>query len=242
MTGTEHMKGNEPAMRKVEKMASVGEMAAAIAHDIKNSLAGINAAVQVLAEDFPDDDSRREVAGEILQEIQRLDRSIKDLLSYARLPEPNFVRTSLLPIIERTVRLVAPQGDRQGIEIELRTSEDATEIDVDPDQIQQVFFNVIMRAMQSMSERGGKLTITTSYDRETGMAEVALSDTGPGIPEPELVNLFEPFFSTRRAKTGLGLAISKNIVESHGGTIHVESRKGSGATFRVLLPLERKHG
>lgn len=240
-TRDELLKCHESDMQKVEKMASVGELAAAIAHDIKNPLAGISGAIQVFAEDFPSEDPRKGIIKEILQEIERLDRSIRDLLSYARPPEPNLVRTSIIPIIERVVRLASTQARKQNIDIEIEHPEDVREINVDPEQIQQVFLNIIINAMQSMSEGGGRLTITTAFNEETGMAEVSFADTGPGIPEATQKDIFKPFFTTKHTGTGLGLAISKNTVEKHGGTILVESRLGVGTTLRVLLPLETKH-
>jgi signal transduction histidine kinase len=233
------MKRRESEARKLEKLASVGEMAAAIAHDIKNSLAGINAAVQVLAEDLPDNSSVREITDGIVREIQRLDGSVKDLLSYARLPEPHLARTSLLAIIDRAARLAAPRAEELGVEVEVKSSGSEAELDVDPEQIQQVFFNIMMKAMQSMSEGGGKLTIKASFNRKKGTAEVALSDTGPNIPKREIEKLFEPSFSSRHSGAGFGLAVTMNIVENHGGTILVKSPKGKGTTFSVILPLER---
>ncbi len=241
-TREELLKCHESDMQKAEKMATVGELAAAIAHDIKNPLAGISGAIQVFAEDFPKDDPRRNIIDEILREIARLDRSVKDLLSYARPPEPHFVKASIMPIIERVVRLVSGQCRQQGIEIDVEPSNDAIDIDVDPEQIQQVFLNIILNSVQSMSEGGGKIKIRTSINSETGMAEVSFRDTGPGIPEPIIKNIFKPFFTTKHTGTGLGLAISKNTVEKHGGTILVDSRLGVGTVFRVLFPLEMKHG
>ena len=241
-TRAELLKCHETDMQKVEKMATVGELAAAIAHDIKNPLAGISGAIQVFAEDFSEDDPRKEIIKEVLLEIERLDRSVKDLLRYARPPEPNFINTSIAPIIERVVRLISVQAQIQHIDIEMKPAEDIREIYVDPEQIQQVFLNIIVNAMHSMKEEGGELTIATSFNLKTGMAEVTFSDTGPGIPEHNLDNIFKPFFTTKHTGTGLGLAISKNTVEKHGGTILVESRVGVGTVFRVLLPLEIKHG
>jgi signal transduction histidine kinase len=231
------MKRSGSDARNLEKLACVGEMAAAIAHDIKNSLAGINAAVQVLAEDLPDDDSIREITDGITREIQRLDGSVKDLLSYARLPEPRLVRTSVLAIIDRVARLVAPKAEELGIEIEMGPFENEAELDVDPEQMEQVFFNIMMKELQSMAEGGGKLIIKASFDRKKGTAEVSLSDTGPALPKSALERLFEPSFSSRQAGTGLGLAVTRNIVENHGGTILAKSRKGKGTTFSVVLPL-----
>lgn len=221
-------------IRNIEKLATIGEMASAIAHEIKNPLAGISGAIQVLAEDFSATDPRKEVITEVLNEIDRLDRSVKELLVFARPPDLHPVLTSLQPIIERAIRLVDLQAQRQGVITKLIPGDDIGEINVDPEQMQQVFLNLMLNALQSMPA-GGTLTIATYFTSNRDEAEVAFSDTGQGIEEYALKNIFKPFFTTRHAGTGLGLAISRNIVEKHNGKIVVESRIGIGSTFHVIL-------
>jgi signal transduction histidine kinase len=133
------------------------------------------------------------------------------------------------------------QAKHQEVDIEIKHDEHPREIYVDPEQMQQVFLNIMLNAFHSM-EQGGNLRVHTVFTSQTGMAEVAFTDTGPGISEHNLKDIFKPFFTTKHTGTGLGLAISKNTVEKHGGTILVESTVGVGSTFRVLLPLEIKHG
>lgn len=224
-------------MQQAEKLATVGELAAAIAHDIKNPLAGISGAIQVFAEDFSEDDPRKEIIKETLLEIDRLDRSVKDLLSYARPPEPLIIKAPLEPIIEHVVLLLTGQAKKQEVEIAVSSTGEVNEINVDPDQIQQVFLNIMINAIHSMPE-GGKLTVSTSHVAGTGMAEINITDTGMGISKHNLANIFMPFFTTKHTGTGLGLAISKNTVEKHGGKLLVESRPGVGSTFKILLPWE----
>jgi|Deesub1362A_J573_1020465.scaffolds.fasta_scaffold00013_36 hypothetical protein len=228
------------AMQKVEKMATIGELASAIAHEIKNPLAGISGAIQVFAEDFPPDDPRRDIIQEVLSEIERLDKAVRDLLSFAKPPEPHFMRTPIMPIIERAKRLILPKAKKQGIDVNIITADDIGEINVDPEQMQQVFLNIMLNALHSMPG-GGTLTITTYLRKDKGEAEIAITDTGQGIAYENLKNIFKPFFTTKHTGTGLGLAISKNIVEKHGGRIEVESQIGTGSTFRVILPLEVKN-
>ena len=224
-------------MQHAEKLATVGELAAAIAHDIKNPLAGISGAIQVFAEDFSEDDPRKEIIKETLLEIDRLDRSVKDLLSYARPPEPLIIKVPLEPVIEHIVLLLTGQAKKQDVEIAVSSTGEVKEINVDPDQIQQVFLNIMINAIHSMPE-GGKLTVSTSHVAGTGMAEINITDTGMGIAKHNLANIFMPFFTTKHTGTGLGLAISKNTVEKHGGKLLVESRTGVGSTFKILLPWE----
>lgn len=221
-------------IQNIEKMATIGELASAIAHEIKNPLAGISGAIQVLAEDFSATDPRKEIITEVLNEIERLDRSVKELLVFARPPDLHPVSAALQPIIERAIRLVGLQAQKQGVVIRLIQGDDTGEINVDPEQMQQVFLNIMLNALQSMPA-GGTLTIGIYFTAGPDEVEVAFSDTGQGIEEDAVKNIFKPFFTTKHAGTGLGLAISRNIVEKHNGKIFVESRIGIGSTFHVIL-------
>lgn len=226
------------AMQRVEKMATIGELAAAIAHEIKNPLAGISGAMQVFAEDFPEDDPRKNIINDVLGEIERLDRTIRDLLSFARPPDPHPVKTPVTPVIERAVRIISAQAKKQDVDIELALTEEHP-FHIDPEQMQQVFLNIMLNALHSMPG-GGKITITTQ-PTEQG-TEILIADTGRGISSEELKNVFRPFYTTKYTGTGLGLSISKNIVEKHGGKLAVESRPGVGSTFRIALPVEVRNG
>jgi signal transduction histidine kinase len=223
------------AMRKMQKMASLGELAAAVAHEIKNPLAGISGAIQVLAEDMSPQDPRREIIQEVLSEIDRLDRSIKDLLTFARPPQPRRVKTSLLDVLERAKRFVEAKARQQGVELKTMVADTSTEAWVDPEQMYQVFLNLMLNALGSMPG-GGTLSVGMYSDPQENTLEVSFSDTGEGIPPESLKDIFKPFFTTKHSGTGLGLAISLNIVEAHGGRIEVESLQGLGSTFRVIIP------
>jgi signal transduction histidine kinase len=223
------------AIRKMEKMASLGELAAAVAHEIKNPLAGISGAIQVLAEDLPENDSRREIIKEILGEIDRLDQSIRNLLVFAKPPELRTVRTEILPVLERAGRLIGRQAEEQGVKMETFVADGTAPLEVDPEQMQQVFLNIMLNALHSMPG-GGSLRLSVYPNAELASVEVAFSDTGVGISRDAIKEIFKPFFTTRHSGTGLGLAISKNIVEQHGGSIEVESQPGLGSTFRVIIP------
>lgn len=226
--------GHGEAMRKMEKMASLGELAAAIAHEIKNPLAGISGAIQVLAEDIPYNDPRKEIIKEILGEIDRLDQSIKNLLNFARPPDIRPVMTYLMPIAERAMRILSKQAQMQKVEIKVTQVIEREPAQVDPEQMEQVFLNIMLNALHSMPS-GGILGIGVN-PRDEGHAEVVFSDTGSGISSEALKEIFKPFFSTKHTGTGLGLAIAKNIVEKHGGTIEATSQAGLGSTFHVIIP------
>ncbi|MDA8155357.1 MAG: ATP-binding protein [Actinomycetota bacterium] len=226
-------------MKRMEKMASLGELAAAIAHEIKNPLAGISGAIQVFVEDIKENDPRREIIKEILSEIDRLDQSIKNLLNFANPPALITIKTDIIPVIERARKLVAKQAESQGVSIIMPyENPEVQPVEVDPEQMQQVFLNVMLNALHSMPS-GGMLTVNV-YPGEDKNIEITISDTGAGIPPEAVESIFKPFFTTKRSGTGLGLAISKGIVEKHGGYISAESQPGLGSTFHVILPLRVK--
>ncbi|MDA8170637.1 MAG: ATP-binding protein [Nitrospiraceae bacterium] len=219
---------------KMEKMATLGELAAAVAHEIKNPLAGISGAIQVFAEDIPDSDPRKEIVNDVLGEIDRLDQSVRNLLAYARPPILRPVNMDILSVVERARRLLEKQADSQGVQFLMpSTAAPLAVIEADPEQMQQVFFNIFQNCLHSMPS-GGVLSIDILPDAGTEV-EVRISDTGMGIPADSLEHIFKPFFTTKHSGSGLGLAIGKSIVEAHGGRISVDSRPGLGSTFHVIM-------
>ncbi|RMG03575.1 MAG: sensor histidine kinase [Nitrospirae bacterium] len=221
-------------IKRIERMATLGEMAAAIAHEIKNPLAGISGAIQVISEDFRDDDPRKEIVQEILVEIERLDKAVRNLLSFSKPITPQKEPVYLHDLLEKTISLVQQQAESLNIQIGIETSAEKIVAEVDRELIQQVFLNLILNSFHAMPG-GGKLTI--SITKTDSSARIAFSDTGEGIPNENLKKVFKPFFTTRHTGTGLGLAISRNIVEAHGGMIDVESTIGLGSTFTITLPV-----
>ncbi|MBA4372424.1 MAG: hypothetical protein C0402_06135 [Thermodesulfovibrio sp.] len=221
----------------IDKMASLGELAASVAHDIKNPLAGISGALQVLAEDFPEDSPRKDITREILDEIDRLDRAVKDLLLFARPPDMHLIPVDINAIIEKVMARVAPRADEQKVRIEMRSTGDLS-IMVDPEQLERAVGNIALHSLQSMPY-GGRLGFDVHDGPEQHEVEISVSDTGPGIPQDNLKDIFKPFFSTKHSGSGLGLAITRNIIEGHRGRIAVESSPGSGTRYRIILPSTR---
>jgi len=219
-------------LKRMERMATLGELATAVAHEIKNPLAGISGAIQVLREDLPENDPRREIITDVLQEVERLDRTVRDLLSFAKPQKPQKLDTDIKELLKKTLNLVKLKAEKQNVKIKISV-EDIV-INVDPQQLQQVLLNLILNALQAMPT-GGEINI--SVFTKDGFCNIIVQDTGEGIPPEDLPNLFRPFYTTRGRGTGLGLSISKNIIEAHGGTIEVESRQGEGTKFIVRLPL-----
>ncbi len=222
--------------RYIEKMASIGEVAATVAHEIKNPLAGISGALQVLAEDFPNDSPRREIANDILNEIERLDMAVKDLIFYAKPPDPVLTLTDIAVLLNSVSDSVRNQAQKQNVTISLK-SDNIPKIMADPFQLEKALLHVAVHSLHEM-EDGGKLTITADNRQEDNAVEICCVDTGAGMQKESLRDVFKPRFSTRYAGSGLGLAISRNIIESHKGMIEVESSMGNGTTFRITLPVE----
>jgi signal transduction histidine kinase len=222
-------------LQQIEKMASIGEVAEAVAHEIKNPLAGISGALQVIAEDIPDDSPRKEICKEILDEITRLDTTVKDLLFYTRPPEPNFVLADINAIIEKVKYAVRALAQKINVKINV-ISDNIPEVMIDPDQIEKALISIAHNSISSMPD-GGTMTIVSYNKSQFNEVEIALSDTRKTMTEEDLKNVFKPKFATRHMGTGLGLAISKNIIEAHNGRIELENSFKAGSIFRVILPL-----
>ncbi|MDF1535677.1 MAG: ATP-binding protein [bacterium] len=235
-------------LKRADRLATLGELAAGIAHEIKNPLAGIAGATQILAREFSDDDPRQPVTQEILKLIERLDSTIRGLLDFARPSVPQIVPTDLGQVMERTLFLVEqmPEIKGQGVAIDLEIDPEMPTVPVDPDLIRQVFLNMAVNAIQAMRQ-GGTLTVTVRTAPEEDLGEVhpaadyvmiSFTDTGSGIEEDKLRSIFTPFFTTKTQGTGLGLPITMRIVEQHDGRITVSSKVGEGTTFRIYLRKE----
>ncbi|HEY6871358.1 MAG TPA: ATP-binding protein [Geobacteraceae bacterium] len=223
-------------MERADRLASVGEMAAGIAHEIKNPLTGIAAAMTIIKEDFSSSDPRTEIVNEILEQIKRLDKTVNDLLFFGKpsLPEPTCINVNT--ILKKTIMFASQHRGGKNVEKRLEFHDDLPPIYVDPKQIQQVFLNLILNALQAMRD-GGILTITSAPVEKDGerWVRVSVADTGPGIPEQILGKIFTPFFTTKAQGTGLGLAICYKLISQHGGNLSVASEDGKGTVFTVEL-------
>jgi signal transduction histidine kinase len=224
---------------KAEQMKMVGMMAAGLAHEIKNPLAGIKVSIEVLSEDSSLSEDDRSVMSGVIKEIRRIEVLIKGLLEFARPSKPQFRFVNVASVLDNAIKFSlkprSSNGSANGIKIVKEYDESLPEIVADPIQMQQVFMNLFLNASAAMPD-GGSLTVRAASDYENGTLEVVVSDTGKGISEKDMVKIFEPFFTTRSKGTGLGLAVSKQLIEQHGGTIAAETNAAGGATFRVVLP------
>ncbi|KPL12207.1 hypothetical protein AMJ85_01560 [candidate division BRC1 bacterium SM23_51] len=219
-----------------EKLASLGKLAAGVAHEINNPMTGILTNASLLLEDLPLDDPQRDDLQTIVNETIRCRRIVKGLLDFARQSRPEKKKISVNEVIHNSLSLLRNQASFRNVEIAEDLDPFLPEISADPNQLQQVFVNILINASEVMPDGGKVRVISKRADRAGEQVEVSISDTGPGIPPEALSKLFDPFYSTKGTGTGLGLAISYGIVQSHGGTIEVHSEPGHGATFIVHLP------
>lgn len=224
-------------LQRADRLASVGELASSIAHEIKNPLAGISGAIQILAKDFAEDNVKNEIFKEIQKQINRVSKTIGDLLSFSK-PSPLVMTLSNVnKIIKETMILIEQQAKQNNVQIELILDPDVPNTEFDEKQLQQAFLNLMLNAVQAMPD-GGILSITTkAYFLNTrDYITVQIKDSGNGIPPEYLPKIFDPFFTTKPNGTGLGLAIVKRIISDHNGKIHVESIQRKGTTFTIELP------
>ncbi len=226
-------------MERADRLASIGEMAAGIAHEIKNPLTGIASAITIINDDFFPSDPRKEILVEVLDQVKRLDKTVNDLLFFGRPTEPDPVCTDLNAVLKKTLMFASQHRGSKGglIEKVLDLQDDLPPVYVDPKQIQQVLLNLILNGIQAM-QNGGVLTLRTALiqDDRKKWVVASISDTGQGIPDQILGKIFTPFFTTKAQGTGLGLAICHKLVTQQGGAIRVESEDGKGTVFTIELP------
>ena len=224
-------------MERADRLASVGEMAAGIAHEIKNPLTGIAAAITVLKDDFEPQDERVSIINEVLEQISRLDKTVNDLLFFGKPTVAEPTCTDINSALKKILVFASQHRGGKNIEKRLELREDLPPVYVDPKQMQQVFLNLFLNAVQAM-QQGGTLTVQSDLSTRNGvdMVQVRVIDTGQGIPPQILEKIFTPFFTTKAQGTGLGLAISHKLIEQQGGVLSVVSEDGKGTTFTVELP------
>lgn len=227
---------HQELIRRADRLATIGELASGIAHEIRNPLAGIHGAIKIMADTLPQEDSRREVTEEIQKQIQKLNRLVKDLLNYVKPVPRKHVSTNINILLDKVLAFFTTQQQQPpGLRILKEYSGRLPEAFVDPSSMEQAFLNILLNAQRAMPE-GGTLTVSTSQLNPDTL-QIVLGDTGKGIPEKNLPKIFDPFFSTHAEGTGLGLSITKNIIDQHGGTIEVESQVDAGTKFTITLPV-----
>ncbi len=220
-----------------EKLASIGEMAAAVAHGLRNPLASLRASAQ-LVERHPDSPAAREYLASIIEEVDRLDRRISHLLSFSRPAPFNPLRERVYQLIEGVLPPFTQLVRDRKVDLQVDLPTGLPEVRVDPMQIEQAIVEIISNALDAMPS-GGKLRVgarSIAGDDGAHGVVIEIADTGRGIPESALASVCEPFFTTRQEGTGLGLAIAKRYVEQNGGRLEISSRQGTGTTVRLWFP------
>jgi len=223
----------EQKISESEHLATIGQLAASLAHEIKNPLAGISGAIQVLGAGLDPDHPHHEVIEEVLRQIDRLDDAVKDLLIYARPKPPERRPADLSKTLERAMILFRQEPAFEKVQVVCEGMTQEYVAEVDEKQIQQVISNLMLNAAHAC-EQGG--TVTCRIARESQVIRATIEDDGIGIPPDVLPRVFEPFFTTKARGTGLGLPICKRIVEVHDGTLTIESEVGAGTKVVMELP------
>ncbi len=223
-----------------EHLSSLGEMAAGLAHEIKNPLGSIRGSAEILSDDYPPGSKKYELLQVLAKEISRLNRVVEEFLSFAR-PRPlRLQKTDINKTLDTVVSQIEIEAGESGLEIKKNFDTSIREAFFDEEKLHQVFLNIAMNAASCMN-RNGRLEITTGRRTFQGKSSITVTfrDTGPGIPKENIEKIFNPFFSTKARGTGLGLSISHIIVQSHGGHMEVDSKPGKGSVFTVILPAKQ---
>jgi PAS domain S-box-containing protein len=233
----------EETLKRAEQMKLVGEWAAGLAHEIKNSLAGIKISVEVLGAEANMPEEDKETIFRAVEEIKRIEMLLKSLLSFAKPPKLQLSGTDINEIIDKTIDFSLKRSymKTEETEIEIVKELDAglPRTRADAQQLQQVFMNLLLNARDAMKD-GGTLTAKSYYDAKEDAIQVEISDTGEGVDDMLLEKIFQPFITTKSKGTGLGLAISKRIIEQHGGSISAGNKPGGGVIFYISLPVKHE--
>ena len=223
----------EEKLTRAEHLAEIGQLAASLAHEIKNPLAGISGAIQIIRDAMASDDPHQPIVTEILGQISRLDATVKDLLQYARPNPPRAAPVALDEVVTRVLTLLREEPALQGVAIEYDEARTNTTVNADDRQIEQLLINLILNAAHA-SDKGGVIHLGIAGN--TSRVRLMVKDEGRGMPSEVRDRAFEPFFTTKAKGTGLGLSICRRITEVHGGDIGLESEVGKGTTVTVTLP------
>jgi signal transduction histidine kinase len=223
-------------MSRAEHLATLGEMATGLAHEIRNPLAGIAGVIEIIGRDLPSTSPARSVVKDVRQEIARINHIVTDLLQTARPHPPKVRKSDLNTTVEHAVMLGRQQALAKSVEIALHKDPTLPEVEHDSDQIHQVLLNLLLNSLQAI-EQNGKITVNLESHGKAAVVQVI--DNGRGIAPDQLPNIFRPFYTTKGDGTGLGLSLARRIVEDHQGRIDVSSTLGKGTTFSVVLPLQR---
>lgn len=230
----------EEELRRKDRLAALGELAAGVAHEIRNPLVIIKNSAQILGDRFQGQNDNKELTQYIIEETDRLNKVVTSFLDFARPQKSNLEISQIAPIIDRTLQMTNMEISKNHIEVVKNFQKNLPPVNVDSEQMHQVFLNLILNAISAMPD-GGRLEIKTAIKRNDSknmeLMEISFRDTGCGISKDAMDKVFNPFFTTKQEGTGLGLAIAHKIIENHDGTVEVESQEGKGSVFSVYIPI-----
>ncbi len=221
-------------VRRSEKLAALGGLAAGVAHEIRNPLSSIKGFATFFMGRFDENTEEKKAAEIMIREVERLNRVISELLEFARPSELKVRETDIGEVLEHSLRLVEEDARSKGVVTEFVGTNHVPNALIDPDRFFQVLLNLYLNAIEAMEE-GGRLWVGVS-GTDDGKIEIEVTDTGKGINMADISRIFDPYFTTKSKGTGLGLAIVHKIVEAHGGEIRVTSTRGVGTTFFITIP------
>lgn len=233
---------HDTEMLQAEHLATMGELAAGVAHEIRNPLAGIAGAIEIIGNDVPLDHPDREILDDLRQEVRRIEKVLNDLLAYARPKAPQFGMADLKETVARTLQFARQQIGSKNVEFSIQIPSPLPRFRMDPEQLQQVLLNLVLNGIQALDQEG-KITIQAKVLSGSGTPnrpnyiEVSVSDTGAGVPRDLMEKIFRPFYTTKRGGTGLGLSLCRRIISQHGGTLTAESEVNKGSRFIIRLPM-----
>ena len=235
----DNLKQSQRVLQRADRLSSLGMLTAGLAHEIRNPLVAIRTFTQLLPERYQDPDFRTNFQSLALKEVDRICNLITDLLSFARPSTPNVSTENINEIVENVARILETEAKEKDVKIQFRLSPELPVIFVDKEQMKQVFMNIILNAIQSI-DGGGVVEVSSrlfvSSDSHK-FVQIRIHDSGIGIPERDIENIFNPFFTTKKGGSGLGLSISHQIVQEHAGYMAVESKIGQGTSFYINLPV-----
>lgn len=229
----------EEKVRRSEKLAAIGELAAGVAHEIRNPLSSIKGFAQYLRHTLKDKPREKEYAETMVSEVDRINTVITDLLTFARPMEAELIPTDVTELVEHTIRLVQPDAQSRNVSVQMNIS-DLSKIPLDAHQMTQAILNLLLNALQAV-KNGGRIEIGAEFDPSDSLLKIWVEDDGSGIIASQKEKIFDPFFTTREKGTGLGLPIVHKIVENHGGEINLESPpfgKNQGTRITLSIPIE----
>jgi two-component system, NtrC family, sensor histidine kinase HydH len=222
-------------IRRTEKLAAIGDLAAGVAHEIRNPLSSIKGIASYYKSKFENGSKDNEMAGVMIEEVDRLNRVISELIEFARPTRLDLKPADLNELLKHSARLVEQEAASKKVEIQLHLTTDSVTAEVDPDRLTQCFLNIFLNALHAM-ENGGRVTVSCST-KDNDRVRIDIKDNGSGISPDDLGKIFDPYFTTKPKGTGLGLAIVHKIIEAHQGQVSVRSAIGQGTTFSITLPL-----